>query len=180
MTGAGPHPGGPARWARRGPGMRPHPGSTASRPAGRMPVQQLDSEDRRPGNRGPRDPAPDPRWEATQRATHVGTAGPRARARGTAGDYHRQQRLSIAGRYPPPTNSDSERPIHLTWWPLGALPNLAQHGPILPNGRGPRKLIPYLGTIDNSDPHEQILQLPPRHIHLRFHLPICFTPATLS
>ena len=36
--------------------MRPYPVSTASRPAGRMPVQQLDSEVRRPG--GPRDPAP--------------------------------------------------------------------------------------------------------------------------
>jgi hypothetical protein len=54
VTGAGPHPGGPARWARRG--MRPHPGSMASRPAGRLSVQQLDSEARRPG--GPRAPAP--------------------------------------------------------------------------------------------------------------------------
>ena len=54
VTGAGPHPGGAARWARRG--MRPHPDSMASRPAGRLSVQQLDSEVRRPG--GPRDPAP--------------------------------------------------------------------------------------------------------------------------
>ncbi len=42
---------------------------------------------------------PDPRWEATSRATHDGTAGPRARARGRRKDYHRRQRLSIAGRY---------------------------------------------------------------------------------
>lgn len=148
VSGAGPHPGGPARWALV---LRcaPHSASMASRPAGSLSVQQLDSEARRPG--GPRDstppvcvvaggsrapdsdgthepspgcglrpqrnpiPAaaplasspgpchrvrpPDPRWEATTCATHAGTAGPRARARGRRKDLHRHQRLSIADRY---------------------------------------------------------------------------------
>ena len=37
------------------------------------------------------------------------TVGPRP---GAAWDRRRHQRLSIAGRYPPPTNSDSECPFH--------------------------------------------------------------------
>ena len=42
---------------------------------------------------------PDPRWEATARATQAGNAGPRARARGRRKNHHRHQRLSIAERY---------------------------------------------------------------------------------
>jgi hypothetical protein len=158
VLGAGPHPGGSDGGL--GVGCISYPVSTASRPAGRMPVQQLDSKDRRPrmAGRGTQLPSCgaagqesaarlgwDPRAQLRLRtadtrephtcssplASSLGPAtefdlptraggghatchprrdaGPRARARGRLGD-RRRQRLSIAGRYPPPTNSDSERP----------------------------------------------------------------------
>jgi hypothetical protein len=200
VTGAGPHPGGPARWAQRG--MRPHPGSMALRPAGRMPVQQLDSEDRRPDIGGPGRGTPprcgvagrppgarlgwdpraqlrslrdvdcgpvrtpyrqqplgqfagpchrvrpsDPRWEATQRAAHVGIAGlPRAPGRPGTDTATKGCVLPAGSRLgtPRPLTLTRSAPFTLTWWPglPGALPHLAQHDPSLihPNGRGPRKL----------------------------------------
>ena len=146
VPGAGPHPGGSARWAWHGdvpptPRPRPHgpPAVSLSSgwtrkfdgPAGRgtrLTSLRRSWRSRAPDSDGTYDPTPDthgglggtpyrqsplgqlagachrvrppdPRWEATARATQAGNAGPRARARGRRKNHHRHQRLSIAERY---------------------------------------------------------------------------------
>ncbi len=105
---------------------------------------------------------PDPRWEATVRATHAGTAGPRARARGRRKDHHRHQRLSIADRYHLAPLTLTRNAHSLDSCSPGTLPHLAQHGTTHPNGRGPRKLTSYLGTTGFLTLTSKTLQLPPR------------------